>query len=274
MNELSDKVLQKIKDQNIRPLPRFLFRLLQGFWLLLFFLSVVIGALAVAFAIFMISEQDWDVFAKHSMVLLHTLMVTLPYIWLGLLGILALLSSFYFKHTKRGYKKSFANVFAVSIVLSLSLGTLFWSSGKMAVLNDYLAAHCQACEKRLDSRPSAWNRPQMGFLMGEIKESTTAGLKILAPDGKTWTIELTGESYIQPMADLSVGQTIKIVGTQTATDSFEATEIKAKTCNCLKACGQSCNMDQCGNNPQGDNSQDPSGQCSLKEKSCSGRNTD
>jgi len=241
MNKFSDKILQEITKRDIKPIPKWLFICSQITWWFLFSLSILVGSLTVAFSIFMIKGQDWDVFSKNKMSLAHTIMVVTPYIWIVVLGILAGLSSFYFKHIKKAYKKPFKKMFLGSIVLSLIIGVSLSFTDLVGHFDNYLSTRCPVCQKALDSQSMAWMRPEQGFLSGVITDSADGYLIINDLKNNHWRLIFNDQSTVQAEADLAIGQKIKVIGITTdRAGEFLITQIKPWSCNCFEACGPSC----------------------------------
>ena len=83
--DLSQKVLEEIKDKKIEPKAKWQFLLKDSFVWILFGLSIFVGALATAAAIFNIKFSDWDIYDRAPGGRFSFVMEVLPYFWVIIL---------------------------------------------------------------------------------------------------------------------------------------------------------------------------------------------
>jgi len=79
MTEISDKILQTIKEKHIIPTSRFKVALKNYFWAVLAFFMVVFGSLAFSVLIFYLKNEDWELYSRAGFSKLNFTLLAIPY---------------------------------------------------------------------------------------------------------------------------------------------------------------------------------------------------
>lgn len=240
MNEnISARVADKIKKQELKPVPkyRFYFKSL-GVWFL-FLLTVVFGGVCVSLMFYIFSVQDWDVYRRLNYGAMYVYLQTVPYLWLVTMILFFVFAYFNYRHTKYGYK---TNLFILLIVLTVLTGLSGFLMNK--------AGLGEKIEKAVENKVPAyeylsgrglWNNTQIGLLAGKIISLDKSGLIIVDFNGKNYQIVVETSTLVT--ADIQIGSKIKIVGELLSNGKFKAQEIRS-WCGCGQ-CSMSatCGMD-------------------------------
>lgn len=117
MKDLSGTIIDKIKQENIRPYPKWRFTVSRGCIVVLFLTSILLGFLGTAIALFQIRNSEWELYhhAGHSFA--EFILLSLPWFWLLVLCGLTTVSFYYFRKMGRGYKYNTLLVVGVSLVM-------------------------------------------------------------------------------------------------------------------------------------------------------------
>lgn len=220
MENLSEKILEEIKEKKITPKPRWGF-LLKNYliWISGIF-SLIIGSLSFAVAIFAIRHNDWDMSRRMVGSVWKFALLTLPYLWIICLGIFAFLIYYNFKHTKSGYKYPFYIVVFGVVFLSIIFGVLFYGIGLGQAVENAFLRKMPFFREHLDPRFRIWNQPERGFLMGEVEAPKEGkGFRIRDFRNKEWFIKSMPKN-------LKKGEIFKIIGKKIDDENFEASEIR------------------------------------------------
>jgi hypothetical protein len=138
----------------------------------------------------------------------------LPFIWVIVFGIMALLAVYNIKHTKKGYRYSITTVLASSIVLSFAGGSAlqFFGLGYSidAVLGDQMSMYMsqEKIERQL------WQHPQEGRLIGRQVATTLATSSVIVFEdvsGSRWRIEIQ-ELHPMDISLLATGKDVRLLG--------------------------------------------------------------
>ncbi len=219
MDKLAAKVLAQITTEKIKPTPKWQFLLKDSVTWITFGLSIIVGSLGSAIVIYLI-ENNGDLLSLQSVLL------SVPVFWLLITAFFVFLSYYNFKHTPDGYRFNVVKIFLMSLVTSLILG---WGinfsglAGRINTLLDNIPYYTQIA----DPRYAVWMRPAEGYLAGYIQTVDTDNSLLVIKDlnQQLWTVQISS-AVIKPAVDLTVGNQIKIQGSLSSENTFEASEIR------------------------------------------------
>ncbi|MFZ5982690.1 MAG: hypothetical protein ACOYS2_03950, partial [Patescibacteria group bacterium] len=137
MENISDKIIDKIEKDNIHPEPKWKFSL-KNFLLISAYLGfALLGALAVSVVLYLVSYTDWDIYDRMGRGFWENILLSLPYVWVALILIFFALAYFNFRNTKRGYKKNPFVILSGSVLGGIFLGALFFNLGVGRIIDEY-----------------------------------------------------------------------------------------------------------------------------------------
>jgi hypothetical protein len=226
MVNLSEKVLNKIKSEAIKPCPRWRFLLKNYSWWLAGVISIFVGGLSSSVVFYMLANNDWDIYRQISGNLTKFIFITLPYFWLAFLILFIILADYYLKNTKHGYRFSLVKVVAGSIILSFVLGGVFYYAGAAETIESAFSRTVPGYDKLTFGHRQIWLQPERGFLAGTITAIRDKNNFILRDFvGRSWKIKGKG-ALVRPRVILMNGTRIKIIGRMQAKNLFIAQEIR------------------------------------------------
>ena len=227
MSNLSSSVLEKIKTEKIKPIPRWQF-LLKGYviWVT-FIVSLLVGALGFSISLFIVTNNDMFTSQLNGLSVMQTILITVPVFWLLLTAFFMFLAYYNFKHTNGGYRFGVIAILFINLLVSMVLGLGLYVTGISAKLNTIFSDSIPYYNQVADLRSQVWMRPEQGYLSGDILTITDDKKSITIKDlnGKIWTLNLTN-ALIRPSADISIGSRIKILGQINSNGTFDCTEIR------------------------------------------------
>jgi hypothetical protein len=220
--EISQKILQTIKTKKITPKPKYYFIVYNIVIWLFSVLGLLIGSLAFAVILYIIINNDWDVYKDINNSLLKFTLLTLPYLWLGLLIIFSGFAYYNFKLTKKGYKFPFLIIIISYIVISIIIGSILYSFGIGQAIDQALTEKTPLYNKMFNNRQKTWTQAEHGRLAGiiiEIKDQNIFLLNDLTK--KEWQV-----ISIQPIKpQFKPGIKIRMLGQQIEPATFKAVQI-------------------------------------------------
>ena len=229
MENLGDKVLRKIKEGHIAPKPRWQFLLKDYFIWFVFLVSLLLGSLAFCVALYLLSTNDWDLYQYLHTTLIGHILISIPYLWIGILAVFVLVAHYNFKHTKSGYRRETYFVVGLSVVGSIVLGTFLHTLGAGEKIEDTIAASVPYYEKLTccGNRKDIWDQPASGLLGGTIMvvlDENNFELKDFS--GTDWRIQEDDDTLeYEPLA-IKAGEEVKIIGEKKQDFVFWAREIR------------------------------------------------
>jgi hypothetical protein len=228
MKKLADNILNKIDQEKIKPIPKWEFLLKDSVIWGTFVVSVMFGSIGSAITMFLLVNSE--VLADFSLAssFLQWIILSIPVVWIVITLIFVLISIYNFKHTDEGYRYSVFSIFAVSLVISILIGSIFYFFGLSERLNNWFGQSIPYYTSMMDTRISVWTRPEEGYLSGTITsiDSKDKIIRIVDYTNTEWVVSYVNAN-IKGRVELSVGGEIKIIGTMESTSKFTATEIRS-----------------------------------------------
>jgi hypothetical protein len=215
---ISQEILSKIKD--VKPRPRWQFLLKDYVVWFLASLALIISSLSFAVVLYMMIDNDWDVYSSISNSLLEFVFLTLPYFWLIFLGLFILIAYYYFRHTKKGYKLSLSKIFLFSLVINIFMGTFLYNIGLGKAIDNVVAQRVPFYKELINKRQHIWSRIDDGLLGGVVMSIDKENLVIQDMEGNVWNVKhlnTTTPAFI----DLQVGDHIRMIGQKIDSQNFE-----------------------------------------------------
>ena len=226
MEDISKNILQKIKEDKLRPYSKrhFLFRC-SVIWTV-FGLSILLGSVASAIALFQLRYAEWDLYQHLSNSLLGFALLVIPYFWLIFLLGFTGFAYYYFRRTEQGYRYPTLWVILGSIVLSIIGGGLLYATGLPERLETVFQDNVSFYREWQERKQRVWMSPGQGLLAGRIiKVIPEQELQIEDLHGNIWVIDIDDTIWrgrLRPANDLK----IKILGKQKDESHFVADEIR------------------------------------------------
>lgn len=224
MVKISKKVLEKIQKEDIKPIGRLSFVLRDSFLLLLFILNIIFGSIGLAISIYLFRVSDIFNLILSVNDFLQILIISIPVIWILITLLFLSVSYLNFKYSKRGYRFSFIKIFLINIAIIFVLGVCIDILGLSERLNMIFSTSIPNYQQSVDPRYQVWNRSEDGYVAGEIVEINTNGLVVNDLNDMIWNIDIT-QANIRRMANIQIGERIKIRGNIEGDNTFKAFDI-------------------------------------------------
>jgi hypothetical protein len=220
------EILKKIEDKKILPEPKWRFLLKDYLIWLLAAVCLFVGSLAVAVILFVVLNNDWDLYRNATASFWQFFLAGLPYLWIILLALFVELIYYNLRHTKTGYRYRFRSIFFGTVLASVVLGAIFYNIGFGRAIERMLINNLPFYE-RFSPQHRLWQRADRGVLGGIIVNIGNNGkITIRDPFGHNWQVDAATIETIGNSGELQVGQRVRIIGRRQAGDTFEAKIIK------------------------------------------------
>ena len=221
----SEKFIDRIKKENIKPIPKWRFTYKNAIMWIIILLSTIIGAIAFSIILFAVQQIDFDLISHMSHSGFEMWLALLPFLWIISLIVFMLVSIFGMKKTKKGYKFSASRLIAGNVIFSILLGTLLFIGGGATWLENAFAVNVGFYEGVNEKKIEMWSKPDEGYLSGIIKSVDDTSLQLIDFDKNIWEIDIL-DANIYKVVKLEEGETIKLIGVVTSKNHFRADDVR------------------------------------------------
>lgn len=221
----SAKIIEKIKEQKMKPIPKWRFIMKNALTWLVFILSIILGALAFSVVLFSIQQVDFNLLSELSSSWLTWMLGLLPFFWLIALLIFLATAIIGIRNSKKGYKFTAMALVGFSVGYSILLGTLFFISGGGRWLEYTFASSVSIYESIQDKKVKMWVIPDEGYLAGTVEDRQGEVFILRDFKGSAWTVEFL-DADMPPAVLIEKGTEVKIIGQMTGTGMFRAEMIR------------------------------------------------
>lgn len=229
MNDINEgfgpKLLEKIKEEKIAPKPRWQFLLKKYVVLVSGVAALIIGGLATSVTIYFFQDNGLNVYQKMDGSPLKFIFLTMPYFWLIFLAFFIFILYYNLKHTDKGYRYSIAAVSAVSIILSLFLGVIFFQLGIGRLIDDVLGERTPLYSSVINQQIAFWDAPEDGRLTGlVVSQISESEFILLDMDRQIWQVITAPEYFFFP-GIIQIRRPIRVIGVKINDQVFQAREV-------------------------------------------------
>lgn len=227
-NQLKNTLLQRIEQEKLQPHSRMFFQGRECMVWVLWLLSVVVGALAVAISAFVVLHHQYALYEATHKNFFTFLVDILPFIWFMVFVGMAYFALYNLKHTRHGYRYSVTTILTSSIVLSFALGSALQFFGLGYSVDSLLGKQMKMYMSQEKVEMNLWQQPESGRLVGfQILDTVDSETFVIFEDmdGDRWRLNII-ELFPQDKALLADRNPVRVLG--------EITDAKAKL---FHACG-------------------------------------
>lgn len=221
----ASKIIERIREEEIKPTPKWFFWLKNSLIWISFLLAVIMGALAFSVILLAIQQTDFSIGSHIYHSKIEMLLGILPFIWLIFVIVFLGVAITSIRNSRRGYKFSAFKMVSISILLSVAIGTLFFLGGGSDQLEKAFELNVLSYKSIDERKAMVWSQPTAGYLAGKIIRNGDSNFVLEDFDKNEWNIEYEG-AFIARIVLLEPGETVKILGKMTGQHEFRAEEIR------------------------------------------------
>lgn len=222
----ADKLMQTIRERNLKPLPKSFFQLRNGLIVLAFLTAITFGALAFSVILFAVQQTDFDLVGHMRHSRLEFFLGLLPFFWIIALVVFIGMALYSIQYAPRGYKLPAARWVGYATALSVLLGALFFIAGGARRLEHAFDLRVSLYESVQEKKIKLWTNPGSGYLSGILLETAPEQCRLRDFSGREWVVLYNEETFIAPIVAMEPGEQIKLVGKQLDPGRFQADEIR------------------------------------------------
>ncbi len=209
MKNLSQKIIEKIKQERIEPTPKWEFVMKDTFFWIGFVISILIGGLSFSIIFNTLLNNDWDLYIQLAGGLTKFVIITLPYFWLIIFTLFVIVAYLNIHKTKKAYKYSLQMIIGGVLLASFLLGITFYNLGLASSINRGFSDMMPRYHKMLNPGENLWSKPEGGFLSGTVDYLDGNVLRLIDLDGQIWEITLS-ENILEIVPNFILEKDFKI----------------------------------------------------------------
>lgn len=227
MAKFSTKIIKKIKEEKVIPVPKWQFLLKDSFIWTLFVLSILFGSLGISIVIYLVHNSEILTDLSWIRSFSDIFIFGIPLLWFLIVLFFVFTIFYHLKNTEGAFRYGILRIFVVSLLLSLFLGFILFKQGVSYALSNMFEKKIPQYTKLMDSRYSVWMRPEEGFLAGDVNSIDTINKEISLSDldGKDWDVNYS-EARVRGRVTLQEGERVKILGSVSEGSTFNAIDIR------------------------------------------------
>lgn len=210
---LSLSVLEKIEQEHVAQVPRWRFALGEYAMWALWALSVCFGAVAFSVIIFFLMHAGYAPYEVTHDDLFHFFLEVMPYVWVIVFVLMALIAHYNLRHTKRGYKFAVWQLLLSSIVVSFMGGVVLHTAGMGFRVDSFVAQRIPFFPAFHTFEAELWQSPAQGRMIGHIVPQTEESdvAVFMDAEGSTWKLD-TRELNPVDLETLHTENAVRVVG--------------------------------------------------------------
>ena len=225
MTKISENILKTITEQHVKPEPKWKFLVKNWLTWIMFGLALLVGTMSFSVILDIIVRHDWDIYFYLHKTFLQYVLLSLPYVWIGLLVLFFAVAYYDFIHIRGWYRHRVYLVVLASIFLSFGCGLVFFFAGFGKTIDRVLTKKIPFYEKVKIDKEQLWNHPDEGLLEGEIIEVKNENEFVLEdPSGKQWDVQNANMKVNSKV--VNKGESVEIIGGKKGVNDFVAKNIR------------------------------------------------
>lgn len=225
---LKQALFERIEKEHVEPHSRLYFASQECFIWFLWFISVVVGAFAVAISLFVVTHRQYALYeATHDNFFTY-LVGALPYLWIVVFGLMVAGAVFNLRSTKGGYRYPIWKLVLSSLVLSFAGGSALQLFGLGFTVDSILGKQMPVYMSQEKHEERLWLEPEEGRLLGRQVHSTlspTTTIIFEDAEGRRWRMVVV-DLFESDRVLLSEGKRVRVLG-----------QVSDGSANIFHACG-------------------------------------
>ena len=166
--DLKSKVLELIERDKIKPKTKLYFSIKDKTLWSLMLISILICSAAFSVMIFSFTNSELEFYQMTHDNFMDFVLSIMPYLWIVVFVMFAIVGYENFKHTNKGYKYSFIVIIIFGLIINLLFGLIFHYTGLSKIIDQDVPADSIFIKSSESLKKSVWNQPERGIISGKV----------------------------------------------------------------------------------------------------------
>jgi hypothetical protein len=216
--DISQIILDKIKEEGIKPISKKVFDLQKFLFWFLVSLSIAIGSVSFSVVLLLLINNEWVLFNKLGLIYIFE---SLPYFWLICLLLFAALGKYYYRKTLLGHRRNIMMVVGLYAIITMLFGSIIYAVGIGNIIERSLYNNVSIYRGVTFDREKLWNLNDDGLLSGIVTNFDNNILKLRDSNGLIWNIDISEASLGRGVNIVKCAK-LRIVGDEVSRGIFKA----------------------------------------------------
>lgn len=229
--DLSAKVLEKIKEEKLKPRAKWHFIAREVVIVAAGAALLLVGSISFSTMVHRFQYNDYGLYAHKGPDLAVFVLATIPYFWIVATAAFLALLYYILKNTKKGYKYRLPVIVVLSVIGSLILGGVLFAIGVGRQTDRMMNQHMPGYGKMVDHGRGFWINPEDGLLAGEIIEmSPEEAWLVVDLHGEQWFVYISEAEIVlfDGLSEVLAGHKCMMTGEMLKEGEFEAEQVHVR----------------------------------------------
>lgn len=217
---ITDRVLAHLAQEEIHPLPRWIFRLRAAAFWAVWTVAALLGALVVSVALFRLFSAGWAFRAATHDSSARFFFQAMPLAWLAVFLLVVCAAYRLFRQTPHGYRYSFYGAVGSSVVVSVVLGGVLYAQGAGKRADEFAGRAVPFYEPLERQQRHLWVNPPRGLLAGDVVSANQVTIIVHDFTGDDWTVDGAALTTYE-FAVAQPGMRVRVLGVPTRGPAHE-----------------------------------------------------
>ncbi len=213
-----DRIIHTIKENHISPIPRSRFVILRTVTWAVGITVTILGGFVFAKVIASLLSASWESWDYVFPTFQSFLFSAMPFVWMLLIIVFAVLSTFIIHKTEVGYKYKRVLLLIVSILISFALAVVILTVGAKVNANKFFTSGLAIKEA------VTWSNPDKGRLFGSVESRSSGGIVLRDIYGDLWIVD-TSRLLPKSQEFAEEESMVRVIGIQTDDNIFLACQV-------------------------------------------------
>ncbi len=219
--DLSLTVLERIEKERLEPVPRWLIMCgeyaIWGLW----GTSVLFGAVAISVMLYVSMHAGFAMYEATHDTRLSFFVDVLPFLWILVFIVMALIAYFNLRKTKKGYKYPFWQIVLSSLVCSVVGGGILHAGGIGYLIDTQIGKDMPMFPSLARTEEGMWQSPSKGRILGNVTSETEDAKELIFTDmdGDKWIFNIS-ELMSRDIVLLQSGKRVRVIGVVSSTSEM------------------------------------------------------
>lgn len=212
--DLCTSVLDRIEKENVCPRSKMFFKGRECVVWTLWLLTVVVGGLAVAVSLFVVTNRRYAFYEATHDNFFTFMVAVLPYVWLVTFAFMAWFAVVSLRKTKHGYRYPLRTILLSSLVFSFAAGSALQFFGLGYVIDKEFGRIMFTYPSQEKIELAMWQQPYEGRLVGKMHSpvgTATNTIWFEDVDGARWRVNIA-DLYEADHQVLSAREQVRLLG--------------------------------------------------------------